>query len=59
MLSGALIGAASTPGVGNRLDFWWYAAPFAEALSGAIIGLSIEVLLRLIESLESDPDREA
>jgi hypothetical protein len=50
MLSGTLIGIASTPAVGNGLDFWWYARPFAQALAGAVIGLSIEVILRGVES---------
>jgi hypothetical protein len=54
MLSGALVGAACRPAVGNFLDFWMYAAPYAQALVGSIIGLSIDVLFRLIESIESD-----
>jgi hypothetical protein len=47
MLSGALIGFVGAPVVGNGLDFWWYARPYAQALVGAIIGLTIEVFIRV------------
>ena len=46
MFDGALIPILLPP-IGNRLEFWVYAAPWAQALVGALLGLTIEVCLRL------------
>jgi hypothetical protein len=43
------------PPVGNRLEFWIYAAPYAQAIVGALIGLMIDLFLRAIEIPTSSP----
>jgi hypothetical protein len=44
------------PPVGDRQQFWIYAAPYAQAVVGALIGLVIEWMLRTVETLRFSPD---
>ncbi len=47
MLAGVFGGAVLGGGPGHNWDFWHYAAPYAQSLVGAVVGLAIELFLRM------------
>jgi hypothetical protein len=51
MLCGALIPIPFSVGPGHNWDFWHYAAPYAQSLVGAAVGLMIELFLRMARFL--------
>jgi hypothetical protein len=44
------------PPIGDRRDIWISAAPYPQAIVGALIGLVIEWMLRTAEASRSSPD---
>jgi hypothetical protein len=51
MLAGVFGGTVLSGGPGDRFDFWHYAAPYAQSLVGALLGLAIDLSLRVVDAL--------
>jgi hypothetical protein len=52
MLGCAWVGAIFAQRIGNFQDFWIYAAPYPQALEGAVIGLFVELFyFRILDLL--------
>jgi len=50
MLGGVAMGRALAPLGGNGLDWWFQAAPLIYTISGALVGLAIEIFRRFLEA---------
>jgi hypothetical protein len=57
MLAGAAIGLVFfAPLVGNMQDPWFQASPLVDGLGGAVAGLAVELLRRLLsEAMDHNP----